>query len=207
MKVQVAFDVTTYSQLTKIMKEIQQYVDIVEVGTLLIKAEGIAVAKKAKDDYGLPVFADIKCMDAGSFEVSIAAEQSADYVTVLASSYYNNIKEVIETCRKFKIKSVVDSINSPIERLVYIQYLGIDMIELHTGYINKVGARPWDDVEQIYDKASKPLSLSGGISSTDILRIQKYSKKVDTLIVGRAIVYGKNPKEEAKKIKEMASTF
>jgi 3-hexulose-6-phosphate synthase len=207
MKLQVAFDVTSYDQLKKIMKDIEQYIDIVEVGTLLIKAEGIGVAKKAKDDYGLPVFADIKCMDAGAFETAIAAEQGADYVTVLASSYFNNIKEVIESCKKNNIISVVDSINSPIERLVYIQYLGIDMIELHTGYINKVGARPWDDVQQIYDKAFKPISLSGGISSTDMWRIKQYTKKVDTLIIGRAIVYSDNPKEEARKIREIADTF
>jgi 3-keto-L-gulonate-6-phosphate decarboxylase len=207
MKLQVAFDVKKYDYLKKIMESIYPYVDILEIGTLLIKSEGINVVKKAKIDYGLPVFADLKCMDAGKFETEISVENGADYVTVLATSYDKNIKEVIDVCKEYNVKSVADSINCPIDRVVKIQDFDIDVVELHTGYLNEVGVRPWDDIKEFYPKATKPIFISGGISSKNLKEIQPYVKKIDAVVVGRTIINSINPKEEARKIREILESF
>jgi len=207
MKLQVAFDVKSYSHLQKIMKDIHRHIDILEVGTLLLKSEGVETIKKAKKDFGLPVFADLKCMDAGKFEVQIAADAGADYITILGASYENNIKEFIDECKKSKVKSVVDSINCPNDKILRTQDMGIDVIELHTGYMNKVGSRPWDDIEQIYNKAKVPIFMSGGMGSANLKDMERFKPKIDTVVVGRAIVYSDNPKEEAKKIRSILDTF
>ncbi len=216
MKLQVAFDVKTYSELKSIMDKIYGYVDILEVGTLLIKSEGKNVIKKAKVEYGLPVFADMKCQDGGKGEVEIAAENGADYVTILVGSYPENIKEFVDTCKAYGVKSVVDSIcdeytNNEIERvvrkLVRAQNLGIDIVELHTGYMNKVGVRSFDDLKEFYPKATVPLFISGGMSSKKIWEIEPYVKKIDTVVVGRAIRDTPDPKGETRKIKETINSF
>lgn len=207
MKLQVAFDVKNYKTMEKILYKIADLVDIIEVGTLLIKSEGIGVIKKTKKYFSLPVFADLKCMDAGRYEVEIAAECEADYVTVLASSYDKNIEEVIDACKANRIKSVVDSINSPIERILKIQKMGIDIVELHSGYISSVGKRSWTDLKQFYSYAIKPIFISGGINSKNVVEIEKYNDKIEAVVVGRAIICSKNPREETEKIRKIIDNF
>ena len=84
MKLQVAMDVLTIDDALALAGKVAPYVDIIELGTPLVKSVGLAgitAIKKAHPDK--IVFADLKTMDAGELEANIAFEAGADLVTVL----------------------------------------------------------------------------------------------------------------------------
>ena len=59
-------------------------VDIVEIGTPLLIAEGLGAVRAVCSAHpGMIVLADTKIMDAGGYEARLAFEAGADIVTVL----------------------------------------------------------------------------------------------------------------------------
>ena len=66
MKLQLAYDLGTYDELYPFMEEIEEAVDIIEIGTPVILREGVSqienVKKRFPDNL---IFADLKIMDAG----------------------------------------------------------------------------------------------------------------------------------------------
>jgi len=81
LKLQVALDGDLESSLS-ILRVIRPYIDIAEIGTPLIFREGlraIHVLHKAFPD--LSVLADLKIMDAGEHEATLAFEAGCDLVS------------------------------------------------------------------------------------------------------------------------------
>src|SRR5665647_3130791 len=86
-KLQVAIDLLTTQQALALAAKIAPYIDIIELGTPLIKNEGIAVVAAMKQAHpDKLVFADLKTMDAGELEADIAFKAGADLVTVLGAA-------------------------------------------------------------------------------------------------------------------------
>ena len=86
MKLQFAMDTLTTEAALELAAAAAPHVDILELGTPLIKSAGLSAVtaiKKAHPDK--IVFADLKTMDAGELEADIAFAAGADLVTVLGS--------------------------------------------------------------------------------------------------------------------------
>ena len=85
VRLQVALDFVDNSRALKSAREaVEGGADIVEVGTPLLKAEGLdAVRMLHKEFPHLPIVCDAKTMDAGRGEVEIAAKAGASIVTIL----------------------------------------------------------------------------------------------------------------------------
>ena len=84
MKLQVAMDVLTTKDALELAGKAAPHVDIIELGTPLIKAEGLSAITAIKEAHpDKIVFADLKTMDAGELEADIAFSAGADLVTVL----------------------------------------------------------------------------------------------------------------------------
>ncbi len=82
-------------------EKVADYVDIIELGTPLIKKEGqsvVAAMKKAHPDK--LIFADMKIMDTGELEADMAFDAGADIVSVLAVSNDDTIKGAVTSARK-----------------------------------------------------------------------------------------------------------
>ena len=87
MKLQVAIDLLTTEAALELAGQVAEYVDIIELGTPLIKAEGLPVITAIKNAHpDKIVFADLKTMDAGELEADIAFKAGADLVTVLGAA-------------------------------------------------------------------------------------------------------------------------
>jgi 3-hexulose-6-phosphate synthase len=66
MKLQVSVDLLSLEQAIKLLKDVVDYVDIIEAGTPLIKQEGLKVVETFKQSFpNKLIFADMKTMDAG----------------------------------------------------------------------------------------------------------------------------------------------
>lgn len=135
-KLQVAVDLLTTADALTLTNKVAPYVDIIELGTPLIKAEGlraISAIKAAHPDK--EVFADLKTADAGFLEADIAFTAGADIVTVLGSAGDATIKGAVEAGQKHGKKVVADLIGvvNRVERAREVVKLGVSFVEIHAG--------------------------------------------------------------------------
>lgn len=71
MKLQLALDLVNIPQAIELVKEVQEYVDVVEIGTPVVINEGLRAVKEVKEAFlNLTVLADLKIMDAAGYEAS-----------------------------------------------------------------------------------------------------------------------------------------
>lgn len=137
MKPQLALDLVNIPQAKELVKEVEAYVDIVEIGTPVVINEGLRAVKEIKEAFpNLQVLADLKIMDAGGYEVMKASEAGADIITVLGVSDDSTILGAVQEARKQNKKIMVDMINvkNMEERAQEIDALGVDYICVHSGY-------------------------------------------------------------------------
>jgi len=86
-RIQVALDLLRIQDALNIASKVAEYIDYLEAGTPLIKAEGLKAVSLLKKEFGdKVVVADMKTMDTGYLEASLAYEYGADYSTVMAAA-------------------------------------------------------------------------------------------------------------------------
>jgi 3-hexulose-6-phosphate synthase len=80
-------DVLTVEAALELAGKVAEYVDIIELGTPLVKNAGLSAVTAVKTAHpDKIVFADMKTMDAGELEAEIAFGAGADLVSVLGSA-------------------------------------------------------------------------------------------------------------------------
>lgn len=68
MELQLALDLVDIPQAKEVVKQIEAYIDIVEIGTPVVINEGLRAVKEIKDAFPhLKVLADLKVMDAAGY--------------------------------------------------------------------------------------------------------------------------------------------
>lgn len=111
MKLQSALDLVNSPQAIELIKEVQEHVDVVEIGTPVVINEGLGAVKAVKDAFpNLTVLADLKIMDAAGYEVSQEAASGADIVTILEVAEDASIKGAVEEAKKQGKQILVDMI-------------------------------------------------------------------------------------------------
>ncbi|RNL60990.1 orotidine 5'-phosphate decarboxylase / HUMPS family protein, partial [Arthrobacter oryzae] len=111
MKLQVAMDVLTVEDALELAAKVAEFVDIIELGTPLIKAAGLSAVTAVKAAHpGKIVFADMKTMDAGELEADIAFKAGADLVTVLGTADDSTIAGAVKAAQAHNKGIVVDLI-------------------------------------------------------------------------------------------------
>ncbi len=69
MELQLALDLVNISQAKEVVKEVEEHIDIVEIGTPVVINEGLCAVKEIKEAFpNLKVLADLKIMDAAGYE-------------------------------------------------------------------------------------------------------------------------------------------
>ncbi|MGN8913339.1 3-hexulose-6-phosphate synthase [Anaerofustis butyriciformans] len=205
-KLQIALDVKSLEESIEIVKECEEYIDIIEFGTPLAYKYGSEGIKKLKETFkDKKILADFKIMDAGAFETKIAIDAGADIVTVLAVSDNQTIEDSLEEVKKAGKELLVDLIcvDNLEERVKYLESIGVDYICVHTGAdIQKKGATPLDDLIKVKSLVKNTkVSVAGGVKLETLEEIN--AQNPDVIIVGGGLVNSSTPKETAKKMKEM----
>lgn len=199
MELQLALDLVNIPEAKELVKEVEEYVDIVEIGTPVIINEGLRAVKEIKEAFPhLKVLADLKVMDAAGYEVMKASEAGADIVTILGVAEDMTIKGAVEEARKQQKKILVDMIAvKDIEgRAKELDALGVDYICVHTGYdLQAVGKNSFEDLATIKRvvKHAKT-AVAGGIKLETLPEVIK--AQPDLVIVGGGIT-GQEDKKAA----------
>lgn len=112
MELQLALDLVNISEAKEVVQEVQEYIDIVEIGTPVVINEGLKAVKEIKEAFpSLKVLADLKIMDAGAYEVMKASEAGASIITILGATDDSTIKGAVEEAKKQGTQILVDMIN------------------------------------------------------------------------------------------------
>lgn len=111
MKIQFAIDTLTTAHALELAAAAAPHVDVLELGTPLIKAEGLPAITAMKEAFpDKIVFADLKTMDAGELEADIAFQAGADLVTVLGVADDSTIAGAVKAAKAHGKGIVVDLI-------------------------------------------------------------------------------------------------
>lgn len=208
MELQLALDLVNIPEAKQIVAEVQEHIDIVEIGTPVVINEGLRAVKEIKEQFpSLKVLADLKVMDAGAYEVMKAAEAGADIVTVLGATDDATIRGAVEEAKKHNTKILVDMINvKDIEtRAREIDALGVDYICVHTGYdLQAEGQSPFEQLRIIKNvvKNSKT-AVAGGIKLGTLPDVVK--AKPDLVIVGGGITGQADKKAVAAEMQRLVA--
>lgn len=108
MELQLALDLVNIQEGIELVKQVEEYVDIVEIGTPVVINEGLRAVKEMKEAFpSLKVLADLKIMDAAGYEVMKASEAGADIITILGAAEDMSIKGAVEEAKKQGKKSLL----------------------------------------------------------------------------------------------------
>ncbi|MDX8044389.1 3-hexulose-6-phosphate synthase [Gracilibacillus sp. S3-1-1] len=206
MELQLALDLVNIPEGKEIVGEVEEHIDIVEIGTPVVINEGLRAVKEMKEAFpDLKVLADLKIMDAGGYEVMKASEAGADIVTVLGATDDSTIKGAVEEAQKHGTKILVDMINVKDleERAKQVDNLGVDYICVHTGYdLQAEGENPFAQLETIKGIVNNAkTAVAGGIKLATIPEV--VASQPDLVIVGGGIAGQDDKKSAASQIREV----
>lgn len=201
MKLQLAIDLLNKEEAAKLAQQVEEYVDIVEIGTPIVINEGLgAVELLSQSVKDVQVLADLKIMDVAGYEVSQAIKFGADIVTILGVAEDASIKGAVEEAHKNGKELLVDmiAVQDLEKRAKELDTLGADYIAVHTGYdLQAEGESPLESLRKVKSviKQSK-VAVAGGITPETIKSVA--DENPDLIIVGGGIANAEDPKAAAK---------
>jgi len=206
MELQLALDLVNIPEAIELIKEVEDHIDIVEIGTPVVINEGLRAVKEVKAAYpNLKVLADLKIMDAAGYEVMKASEAGADIVTILGAAEDMSIKGAVEEAKKQGKKILVDmiAVKDLAGRAKEVDALGVDYICVHTGYdLQAVGKNSFEDLQTIKSVVKNAkTAIAGGIkldTLSEVINVQP-----DLVIVGGGITGQEDKKAAAAKMQQM----
>ena len=141
--------------------------DWIEVGTPLIKSEGMGAVRSLRERFpDTVIVADMKVADTGTLEVEMAAKSGADIVCILADADDSVIREAVRAARLYGIRLIADLINvkNPVTRACELESMGIDIICAHVGIDQQmIGKDSIALLTSLSGEVSIPLAVAGGI--------------------------------------------
>ncbi|MBO0985595.1 3-hexulose-6-phosphate synthase [Rathayibacter sp. SD072] len=191
MKLQFAMDTLSTEAALELAAAAAPHVDILELGTPLIKSAGLSAITAIKDAHpDKIVFADLKTMDAGELEADMAFKAGADLVTVLGVAGDSTIAGAIAAGKKHGKGVVVDLIGVPDKaaRAREVVALGAEFVEMHAGLDEQAEEGfTFDTLLRDGESSGVPFSVAGGVSTATIESVQSAGAVV--AVAGGAI-YG-----------------
>ncbi len=191
MKLQFAIDTLSTEKALELAAAAAAHVDILELGTPLIKSEGrsaITALKNAHPDK--VIFADLKTMDAGELEADLAFDAGADLVTVLGSADDSTIAGAVKSATARGKGVVVDLIGvaDKVARAQEVVALGAEFVEVHAGLDEQAQeGYSLDTLLRAGEAAGVPFSIAGGVNLGTIGAVRDAGAEV--AVVGGAL-YG-----------------
>ncbi|MFL0250310.1 orotidine 5'-phosphate decarboxylase / HUMPS family protein [Clostridium neuense] len=202
MKLQLALDRINLEDAKSIAKEAQAYIDIIEVGTSLIKDYGKKSVNFIKENFkDKVILADIKTCDEGEYEFKAAFEAGADIATVMGNAPLGTIEICYEVSRKYNKDIMIDLMETNEDRIEELKKLDDAIFFIHLPKDNKSGnlIDNFNKKSTVY-KGIKRIALGGSVKEEmlgDILTINP-----EILVIGSAITKSNNIELAARKFKE-----
>ncbi|MCK9592061.1 MAG: orotidine 5'-phosphate decarboxylase [Methanoregula sp.] len=202
---QVALDLLELKRALQIAQEsINGGADWIEVGTPLIKSEGMHAIRSMREHFPDSIIvADMKVADTGTMEVEMASKAGANIICILADADDSVVAEAVRASRLYGVRIMADLINvkDPISRACELETLGVDIICAHVGIDQQmIGKNSIELLTSLSGIIHIPLAVAGGIGEAtagDAIRCG-----ADIVIVGGWIVRSADVTNNTKKIRQ-----
>ncbi|MGG4491030.1 3-hexulose-6-phosphate synthase [Metabacillus idriensis] len=201
MKIQLALDRLSIDEAIKIAGQAEPYIDIIEVGTSLIKEFGVISISRLKEAFpDKLILADMKTIDNAQYEFSLCFEAGADIATVMGVSPIQTIETCLDAAAKHEKKTMIDLLNTtaeqkaalfPYTEAIFCDHVSKDVQE-KSGLKNTAAA--------VFDP-SLQWAMAGGITGEMIQNMA--GPFPDIVIIGSAITKASKPDKAAEALREM----
>lgn len=204
-KLQLALDDISLDEALKLLDLVHEYIDIAEVGTPFLIANGVHGIQAIKERFpNLYVLCDGKIMDAGAYEAEEMFSAGADCITVLAVTDDSTIRACVETAQKYHGDVMVDMIcvSDLAARAKQVEALGASIVAVHTGVDQQSqGRTPLGDLMELKQSiTTASVAVAGGINEKTV--DEYIAQEPDIVIVGGGIVHQTDRAAAAKHIYE-----
>ena len=207
--IQMALDSLDFDQTVALAEQVAPFIDILEIGTPCIKANGVELVKTLKSKFPSKlILVDLKTMDAGEYEATPFYEAGGDICTVLGVSDISTIKGVIKAANANGAEAQVDLINvkDKVARSRECAAAGAHIVGIHTGLdAQAAGDTPFEDLGAIAGLGlNLRISVAGGIKQATAQQVVKAGANI--VVVGAAIYGAPSPADSAKEIQELVNS-
>lgn len=208
-RLQLALDHVDLHRALKAAEEaVRAGVHILEVGTPLLKAEGLdAIRALRKAHPKHTIVCDGKTMDAGRLELEAAAKAGANMGTVLGVASDSTIRECVEAGANYGIDILVDLLGceDPAARAKFAASVGAQAVNVHCPIDEQVqGLDPFETLKAVREAVSIPVTVAGGLNARTAPRA--VNAGADVLIVGGAITKASDAEAATRAILEAMRT-
>lgn len=207
LQIQLALDRLSKEDCIHIINETKNFIDIVEIGTGMIKKYGISIIQEIKEaSSNLPILADMKTCDDGKNEAILAFCSGADLMTVMGFAANKTIIDTLSVAEKYGKRVMIDLLGiQSRERVEELKVLGCDLFCIHLGkdmqQVRNINFRNF--LKLVEGIESIEVAIAGGIDA--ILANEMKNYPIDILIVGSSITLSENPKLASEKIKNIVA--
>lgn len=204
MKLQVAIDVLGHAQALSIAASVAPYADVIEIGTPLIKSQGMNVVSAIREAHpDTEILADTKTADTGGLEADLVFDAGADWVAVLGTSDDSTIRAAVTAARARGKRVIVDLIHVPdkITRARQALDLGADMVEFHSAADER--NNPGFSFTTLLAEAREsgvPFAFASGITIDTIADVRDAGAAV--AVIGQAICAAPDPAASAHRFRQ-----
>ncbi|HCR1139852.1 TPA: orotidine 5'-phosphate decarboxylase [Klebsiella aerogenes] len=207
MNIQLALDLLDRDQALDVVRKAGPYVDIIEVGTSLLKLCGIQIAADIRAICpDKPLFLDMKIIDGPKREATLMSKCSPAYYSMLAVASDTAVKKVLAIANENNATVVFDlqSVINPVQRAKELKTMGATQLCVHKNA--DCGDNPEEAFLEFLDVrevTGLPVSLAGGINLNSLPTIKKQLNPA-TVIVGGAILNAPDCREAAIAFQKIA---
>lgn len=203
---QLALDEMSLEDAYKVLDTgVDEVVDIIECGTILIGSEGRKVVSVMRERYpDKKLVADFKIADSGKVMAGMLLDGKPDLLTVICAANHKTMKAVVDEIKDRNLNTEVQMElygNWTLDEIDTWKQIGINHVVLHHSVDETAG---WSEAEiDLVRKLCKKdvnVTVTGGINYESIELFK--GLPIYCIIAGRSIRKAENPKLEAQKIKD-----
>lgn len=199
MKLQVAIDRVPLKTGICLAKQLDGIVDVVEIGTSLIKDYGLQTFKE--ENFRLEkskLLLDLKTIDEGRYEFQKGFETSADILTVMGASSIDTVAETYSVTKKEKKSMFIDLIETKNEKINQLSKYKDAIFGIHHSLDSKENFDALGSLARFQERHPelKKIAVSGGIDVSQATKIAQQGI-AGTVIVGSKITKANDPVSKA----------
>lgn len=201
-KLQLALDMDNLEKALEVVDKCSQYVDIIEIGTVLVIEAGLSSVRKIRDKKpNSLLLADIRIIKAGGKLAKMTYESGANIITIMSDATEETFEAVIKEKKEKISREVLIEINDTYTEQDLKKWKRYDLTHLifHRGSEIKDTNEEWnqEDFQEIIrlNEMGFKVYVTGGIGIQEISLFKNIP--VECFIVGRTIANAERPEEIA----------
>lgn len=210
---QIALDTLTIEEAIENVEKVRDYIDIVEVGTILINSvgkEAVSILKKVFPEK--IIIADVKVADAGKIFGEMFFGAGARHVTAICAAEHQTMKELLKVGKEYNIKNGVQvelTSNFTYEQAKLWRSVDIVQAVVHRARDAQAAGAKWNNetleiVRKLIELGFK-VSITGGVEKEDIKFFKDFP--IYIFIAGRSIRDAADPAQSAREFKEEIAKY